>query len=320
MSDITLVLDHKKLVATTESQLIRIDQPGFEPQKIPLKMIGRVIVAGAPMVACSVWRALAQHNIPTVILPARGQGAAAFLGTVIPTSVERRLVQYRAVTDDKLCLAVAQWLLTEKLKGQEANLAVMARRNLKLDDDIERIRTSRRKLREDCRSESLMGHEGAAASQYYKALAKVLPARWKFKGRNRRPPRDPVNGLLSLSYVLCAAEVRQILFKKGLDPALGFLHALHQRRDNLVLDILEPLRPKTDMFVFGLLDNPLNLNHFSTNTKDGCRLRKNGRKWYYAAWSEWLIADEAGDDLRQAIKAVVRELIGFLPDQKGCPA
>ncbi len=200
MSDITLVLDRKKLVATTETNLIRIDQPGFEPQKIPLKMIGRVIVAGAPMVACSVWRTLAQHNIPAVILPARGKGAAAYLGTVIPTSVERRLVQYQAVSDDKLTLAVAQWLLTEKLKGQEANLAIMAKRNVKLDDYIERIRTCRRKLQEDRHSESLMGHEGAAANQYYKALAKVLPAKWKFTGRNRRPPRDPVNGLLSLSY------------------------------------------------------------------------------------------------------------------------
>lgn len=315
MTDITLVLDRKKLVATTEANLIRIDQPGLEPQKVPLKMIGRVIVAGAPMVACSVWRALAQHNIPAVILPARGQGEAAYLGTVIPTSVERRLIQYRAVSDAKLSLTIAQWLLTAKLQGQEANLKLMAKRNVKLEDDMARIRDGRRKLQTDQRIESLMGHEGAAANQYYRALAKVLPAKWQFEGRNRRPPRDPVNGLMSLSYVLAAAEIRQVLFKRGLDPALGFLHALHGGRDNLVLDILEPLRPTIDRFVFGLLDNPLNLNHFHTHEADGCRLGKNGRKFFYGAWSEWLAPDDEGDDLRTAVKAVVRELIGFLPDQ-----
>lgn len=105
--------------------------------------------------------------------------------------------------------------------------------------------------------EEAMGLEGAAAATYFRALADLIPEKWKFNGRNRRPPKDPVNSLLSLAYTLTAFEVRTAIYKKGLDPAPGFAHSVQEYRESLVLDIIEPLRPEADEFVLRLIRDSL---------------------------------------------------------------
>jgi CRISPR-associated protein Cas1 len=102
-----------------------------------------------------------------------------------------------------------------------------------------------------------MGQEGAAAIAYFQGLAQIIAPRWGFCGRNRGPPRDPVNALLSLCYTLAAQTILRTLQRKGFDPALGFLHPPEAGRHSLVLDALEPIRPEIDRFVLQLLEHPL---------------------------------------------------------------
>ena len=79
---------------------------------------------------------------------------------------------------------------------------------------------------------SLRGLEGAAAASYFEALSEILPERLHFSGRNRQPPRDPVNALLSLTYTLLHAEAVLALYGAGLDPYVGFYHALDFGRES----------------------------------------------------------------------------------------
>ncbi len=129
-----------------------------------------------------------------------------------------------------------------------------------------------------------MGLEGSAAAAWYDHLKTHLPDTWNFTGRNRRPPRDPLNALLSLSYTLVANELRRAVHAHGLDPALGFLHQPYPGRESLVLDLLEPLRASADAFALHCLQQ-LTPEQFSYDPQQGCRLNQEGRAHYYGEWA-----------------------------------
>lgn len=315
MSDLTVILDRKELVVRMESKSIRVDRPGGHPERIPLGMVARVILIGSPMVSCDVWRALAEQNIPAILLPSRGGGVSAHMGAGLSATITTRISQHLAAQDDKCSLSIGQWLLDKKLAAQEGVIRKLKNGNSELESICVQIENCRERLQKADGRNSLMGHEGAAASAYFTAFAKILPEKWNFCGRNRRPPRDPVNALLSLSYVMTGGEVRRAILQRGLDPALGFLHAPQSGRENLVLDILEPLRPKVDRFVLQLLDSSLNLKHFTTNNQDGCLLNKKGRSTFFKAWAKW---QEPCEENKTSLKSMavnyVRDLITFFPN------
>jgi CRISP-associated protein Cas1 len=315
VSDLTVILDRKELVVRMESKSIRVDRPDGPLERIPLEMIGRLILIGSPMVSCDVWRALAEQNIPAVLLPSRGGGVSAHMGAGLSATITTRIAQYMTAHDTQDSLSICQWLLDKKLQAQESVVKKLGNSEPELESICAQIKSCREGLQKADSRNSLMGHEGAAASAYFTAFAKILPEKWNFNGRNRRLPRDPVNALLSLSYVMTGGEVRRAILQRGLDPALGFLHAPQSGRENLVLDILEPLRPKVDRFVLQLLDSSLNLKHFTTNDQDGCLLNKKGRNVFFRAWAKWQEPDgENKRTLKSMAENFVRDLIAFFPD------
>jgi hypothetical protein len=125
---------------------------------------------------------------------------------------------------------------------------------------------------------SLRGLEEAGAAAYFEGFADLLPDRLKFSGRNRRPPRDPVNAMLSLGYTLLHAEAVLALYGAGLDPFIGFYHGLDFGRESLACDLVEPLRVEVDQHALMLFrSEKLRPEDFST-TESGCLLGKAGRR------------------------------------------
>lgn len=133
-----------------------------------------------------------------------------------------------------------------------------------------------------------MGIEGAASARYFAAWGRLWEPPWEFPRRSRRPPRDPINALLSLSYTLALQYVGRMAVLRGLDTALGFLHTPQPGRPSLALDLLEPVRPWIDQWVWQSLNGRrlLKTDHFVFNRADGCRLNKEGRGLFYAAWHQ----------------------------------
>lgn len=304
MSEITVILDKKEMIVSLDSDTLRVDRPGCKLERVPLNMIARVIVKGNPMVSCEIFRVLAERNIPVTLLPLRGKGKPAYVGSVLSSSVEKRVSQYKAIHNEQSILAVSRWLLSVKLRGQESVLTQLSK-----DSEIsEPIRRCRAELQKADNRNSLMGHEGVAAAYYFKTIGKLIPAKWSFTGRNRQPPKDPVNALFSLSYTIAGSEVSHAVQEAGLDPAAGFLHTPLNGRDSLMLDILEPLRPETDWFVLCLLDNPLHVKDFAVS-KDGCFLDKKGRKAYYEAWATW--QDAENKNLRKTAGQIINEMVRY---------
>lgn len=316
MSELTVVLDRKEMVVTHDAGVLRVERPDAKPARIPVNMIREVIIVGSPMMSANVFRTLANRNIPVMLMPGRGRGEPAFLGPVLSGSVTNRVAQHRAAGDGRKAAAVARRLLTEKFKGQQAVLE-------ELDADrgkafARRIGGIRRTLetKNPTDRDRLMGYEGAAAAIYFQGVGALLPEKWGFKGRNRRPPKDPVNSLMSLSYAMAETEIRRAAQAKGLDPAVGFFHALTPGRDSLVLDVLEPLRPMTDRFAFEVLGQ-LKVKDFSTGKEVGCRMTKAGREIFFRAWAAWQeTEDPEQPGVRRMAAKVLADILGFLETEK----
>ena len=288
MDKMTVVIDRKGITLSLEAKSLRVDCPGEPMQRIPLGMVGQVIVYGNPNVGSSVWRRLAEMGIHTLFLPTRGQGEPAWVSPGLSTSVMVRIAQFQAWSSNKLKSEAIVWLLKKKFYGL-IKLADI----LRIKSDF--LHNSISRLDEGTTVDTFMGIEGAAARGWFQAMASFLDPKWKFQGRNRRPPKDPVNALLSLGYTLLFSEVRSAVHKRGLDPCIGFLHVPCPGRESLILDIAEPFRPGVDAFVLHLVNEVLNTKHFTTGKNDGCLLSKEGRGYFYPAWEAfkqaWPLSD-----------------------------
>jgi CRISPR-associated protein Cas1 len=285
-ADLLLVLDKRDMLVRLEGKALRVERPGGALQRVPLGMLGMVVVHGAPAVTCDVWRALAERFIPAVLVPLRTQGTA-WLGAGLSTAIQVRCRQHEVARDPAATLAVARQWLRLKLAMQRQLLAVLPPPlNASPTGEIRAaLESGLAALVEVEPVAALMGVEGAAAAAWYGWLAAHLPAPWTFTGRNRRPPRDPVNALLSLGYTLLGAEMLSAVQEAGLDPALGFLHGIVPGRESLVLDLIEPLRPGVDALVLRLLNQVVTPAHFTRHPVQGCRLNKEGRGLFYPAWA-----------------------------------
>jgi CRISPR-associated protein Cas1 len=139
--------------------------------------------------------------------------------------------------------------------------------------------------------DQLMGLEGEAAQAYFRAFPQLILKNEEyfiFKGRNRRPPLDPVNAMLSFAYTLLGNEIAGALETVGLDPSVGFLHTLRPGRYSLALDILEELRaPFADRFVLNMINlGQVTYRDFERKENGAFYLNDNARKNFLAAWQK----------------------------------
>ena len=172
-------------------------------------------------------------------------------------NVEVRTAQYRASFDERYCLRFARDLVAAKIYNQRTIL----RRNWRGDREarraaLDRLNASRRSAGGATDMDKLLGLEGDAAGTYFRAFAGLLapPAdgaedgarglgTFHFEARNRRPPKDPVNAMLSLAYAMLTRHLTVALAAVGLDPYRGLFHAPRYGRPALALDAMEPFRP-----------------------------------------------------------------------------
>ncbi len=284
MSKLTVVLDRKELSVSIDGGALRVNRPDGPPQRFPVKSIERVVVIGRPTVSCDVWRALAAQNIPALLLPGRGSGTAVHIGPWLASTVRIRTSQLRVASDKIWRMKVCHFLIREKILRQVQLLKEIQAQHEGIKEAIFRLERLVLRVKGMKDRSPLMGLEGAAAALYFRTIAKIMDKKWGFSGRNRRPPQDPLNSLLSLSYTMAASEVRREILIAGLDPAVGFLHANEAHKEAFTLDVLEPLRPIMDAFAIRLLTEKFTRKDFVINKQDGCRLTKRGRNIFFHEW------------------------------------
>ena len=232
-----------------ESVIVRVEKE--TRLRIPVHTLGGIVCFGN--VGCSPFLMgfCAERDVAISFLSEYGRFLARVQGPVSGNVLLRR-EQYRRADDMTFSAQMARAVLTGKL----ANCRTVLQRALrdhsdKLDADqvnyaSRQINGSLKRVQEDVPLNSLRGIEGDAAHVYFKAFDHLITSQkgdFSFKDRNRRPPLDNVNCLLSFLYTLVMHDVRSALESVGLDPAVGFLHRDRPGRPGLALDLMEEFRP-----------------------------------------------------------------------------
>lgn len=263
---------------------MRIESDEGGVQFVPVTLIERLVVTARVEIESSLFGAIAAEGGSVLILSPRDHRRMALLLPPGGGDHGLRLQQYSAVSDEKMVLACARTLIRMKLHGQYRALAMMRGNGPLWRQAWHAFPALIANVKAAPSIESIRGFEGGAASLYFQAMAESVPASWEFVGRKRRPPPDPLNALLSLSYTLLHYEAVRALHISGLDPFLGFLHAPEYSRESLACDCIEPLRPTVDRFILALMQQRvIRTDHFGIQ-QGSCLLGKAGRGIFYANW------------------------------------
>ncbi len=187
---------------------------------------------------------------------------------------------------------IARRLVQAKISNSAAVLRRFRRNHPQAisPDEIDKVHRAASETEQMTSLDSLRGKEGDAAARYFPLLGALLPAGFQFDGRNRRPPRDPLNALLSFGYVLAGNELQSLLDGMGFDPYLGFFHQIDYGRPSLALDLLEEFRaPLVDSFSLNLLKlRILDRDDFRSTPEGGVLLGRESMKLYFPAYEKEL--------------------------------
>ncbi len=295
-----------------EHLVVRKD--GHELQRIPLAAVRQVVVFGNVQVSTQALECLVTNEIPVVYLSRYGR----FIAAVEPApkkNVMLRADQYRVFTDPARSFALAREVVRAKIANQRTLLMRSLRaRNGEPDvaseedsSDSSGNGSSYRASNEPAVREMadllakldavndpavLLGTEGQAAHLYFSQfgrLLKVFPPgrRFDFTARNRRPPRDPVNALLSFAYALLVKDCFSAALAVGFDPYQGFFHTGRHGRASLALDLMEEFRAViADSVVLTLINNDMLAPRDFLTYQDACQLTESGRAQFFRAYEQ----------------------------------
>lgn len=261
------------------------------PFSVPLNVLEFLVISASVTFSSTLLTRLTMAGVTAVFLNTRKEEATCIAYGLLHNDTQRRLMQYQAITHPALQLRYAKELVRQKLRGQRATLVKALRKRpdqrYSLRKGIERLAAIEKRIDTITSADSLRGIEGSGAAMYFEAYQTIFPSKLMFHGRNRRPPKDPVNAVLSLSYTLLHAEAIRALVANGFDPHLGVYHLPAFGRESLACDLVEVFRSLTDAWVWRLFaDETLRPDHFSEGTgrgdNSGCLLGKAGRSIYYS--------------------------------------
>ncbi len=209
----------------------------------PLGHIEQVVVLGNVGITTPALKRLMQDGVDVVFLGLDGQYYGRVQGELTPHIALRR-AQYQQQSDDAFTLALAQRIVAGKIRNQRVLLQRQKRAgNAELEEALAALEGYEARAGRTQTLNALLGVEGSATARYFGGYRLLFDAAWKFNERNRRPPRDPVNVLLSFGYTLLARAAENAIYTVGLDPYVGFLHKDVYNRPSLALDLTEEFRP-----------------------------------------------------------------------------
>lgn len=259
-----------------------------------LLQVSQVTLFGNVQISAQALRELAARDV--IIIHLTNGGWVTAITTPPPhKNIELRRRQFQAASESQTCLSLARSFVAGKIR----NCRTLLRRNgRELDDQvISRLAEFRRKAEHAEAIAELLGIEGIAAHDYFGSFGRMFKSsgdapRFDFKVRNRRPPRDPVNALLSFLYAMLTKDLLATLIAVGFDPYLGFYHRPRYGRPALALDLMEEFRPLVaDSVAIGVINNgELRPSDFIERA-GSVALRPDGRKRLLQAYERRLDAE-----------------------------
>ena len=311
----SLYVDRRGGVLKADGEALVFYESGERIGTVPMAPLSRVFLRGDVTLSSSLLGKLGERGIGVVVLSGRKAMPTMLLGRP-HNDAARRIAQYRLSLDSAFCLRFSRAVVEAKLRAQATFLSerrdTEAQSRYLLTVALRRMESTIVALDKQFAIASLRGLEGAGAAAYFEGFGDLLPERLKFSCRNRRPPKDPVNAVLSLGYTLLHAEAVLALYGAGLDPFVGFYHALDFGRESLACDVVEPLRVDIDRHTLMLFrTEKLRLDDF-THTEGGCFLGKAGRSRFYSEW------EPLAERVRKKLADSVNDIATAVGEQGRC--
>ncbi len=255
-----LIVQSQRARINKEGETLVVSDEEKGATKVRLNDISDVAVFGNVSITTPALTTLMDREIP-VAFHSHGGWFRGLAHGVGHKNVEIRTAQYRRSFDSSYCLTFARDLVAAKIVNQRT----IIRRNWRgsredRGDVLKRLKYDRQLSAHAPSTQKLLGIEGQAAATYFRAFADLLLppgicddtkhqshtgeiAPFRFESRNRRPPTDPVNAMLSFAYAMLTRHLTAALATVGLDPYRGFFHTSRYGKPALALDIMEPFRP-----------------------------------------------------------------------------
>ncbi len=291
------------LYLTTPDTYLRLDNDTLRVEvdhetrlRVPLHHLSAVVCFGHIGLSAPLMHRLAEEGIALVLLDDNGRFKARLEGAV-SGNVLLRQAQFQRVADATFTLDMARACVAGKIKNTRQVL-LRGAREAKSDDEAKTLArladdlaASLRALPAAASLDALRGLEGEAARQYFSGLSLLVRPdqreAFAMDGRTRRPPRDRFNAVLSFLYAMWMNDCRSALEAAGLDPQVGFLHALRPGRAALALDLMEEFRPWADRLALTLINRgQLAANDFVLREGGGVSLQPDARKTVVVAYQE----------------------------------
>lgn len=230
-----------------ENRRLQVELESETLASLPLGQVSQVVLFGNVGLTTPAIDALLAQECEVIFLTQRGEYRGRLVGAVTP-HVPLRRAQYARLGQAEFVLGLARSFVVAKLSHQRA---LLLRHNRERGDDeiaacCEQLRQAIDSAPRRTQLSSLLGLEGSASAAYFRGFKRLFGPEWRFDDRNRRPPRDPVNVLLSFGYTLLAQLAGGAVQTVGLDPFAGFLHEVAYNRPALALDLMEEFRPVVD--------------------------------------------------------------------------
>lgn len=285
--DVYLSLDGENVVAARDKQTVA---------RYPLHTLQNIITFSYSGASPALMGACAERQIGFAFCTRRGRFLARVCGGSTGNVLLRR-AQYRAADDSTQSCQISRTMIFGKLYNARWSIE-RTRRDHGLRVDMQRLSDASQQLygllpqvKAETSPERLRGLEGVGASAYFGVLDEMIlgdKETFYFHGRNRRPPLDAFNALLSFAYSLLAHDCASALESVGLDSYVGFLHQDRPGRTSLALDLMEELRPcMADRFVLTLINNRVvHASDFLNTESEAVLLTDAGRRTFIKSWQE----------------------------------
>ncbi|HOV89762.1 MAG TPA: CRISPR-associated endonuclease Cas1 [Syntrophorhabdaceae bacterium] len=323
----TLFIDKRDIHVKLDGGAMAFYANGKREGMVPIAPLERVIVIGNIVIETSVLNRLVDDGVSVLFLSGRKTKYYGRLEGKLHKNALLRLKQYKKSIshhENLFPMLFSCEIVERKIKGefdflkdaleQRQDLRFAITNSMKTLEKIkENVKDLKRELpfKDDGIEETcddinmvLMGFEGSAASSYFSAYTMLFPDSLNFKNRNRRPPLDPVNSVLSLCYTLLHYEFVREIEMIGLDPFVGFYHQFDYGRESLACDLVELYRVDVDRFVWQIFRERsfTERDFIYDKDKPGCYMKKSARERFYFLHEEW------SKNIRPNLKEEVRIL------------
>jgi CRISP-associated protein Cas1 len=260
--------------------------------RLNFRRVRQVVCTGrVGMTTPFIHRAL-REGVDVILLDEYG-GPGGRLESLAHSDPSVRRAQYRVADDERASRELARAFIDGKIANMRVALLRSGRR---VPDPVttsaaETLAITRLLLQDAASREEMLGHEGAATREYFRGWRHVIGDTWGFTARERRPPPDPVNSLLSFGYTLLVQDAIAALETARLDAAVGFMHRARWGRPCLALDLIEEFRPViVDTVVLRCLTSGvIRFEEFETTPDKGCRMNSRARQAFLAAYERRML-------------------------------